>query len=91
MLDKKRFVEQNLELDAPLEVVWKAITDAEELTNWFPMKVEKNNEGGVKLIWDDTAYFDLQLNKFELHKYLNLIEKPRDAHGRLHCRCFQWS
>src|SRR5215469_15651972 len=30
-----RSQEHELEIDAPIEAVWKAITDAEELTRWF--------------------------------------------------------
>src|SRR5215471_11951224 len=32
---KTRSQEHEIEIDAPIEAVWKAITDAEELTRWF--------------------------------------------------------
>jgi uncharacterized protein YndB with AHSA1/START domain len=34
--EKKIVIEKNIVIDAPPEVVFKAITDQEELTNWFP-------------------------------------------------------
>ena len=30
-----RAVEREIEIDAPLAAVWKALTDAEELTRWL--------------------------------------------------------
>ncbi len=33
-----RVIETEIELAAPVEAVWKALTDAEELTRWFPLK-----------------------------------------------------
>lgn len=32
--------EQEIEIDAPPEVVWKAITDPRELERWFPLRAE---------------------------------------------------
>src|SRR5262245_47401904 len=32
---KTRSQEHEIEIDAPIEAVWKALTDAEELTRWF--------------------------------------------------------
>jgi uncharacterized protein YndB with AHSA1/START domain len=34
--DKRIVIEKNIVIDASPEVVFKAITDQEELTNWFP-------------------------------------------------------
>ena len=45
-----RTIEKELEIDAPIEAVWKALTDAEELTNWFPLEARvKPGVGGS--IW----------------------------------------
>jgi len=35
---QQRIIETEIELAAPVEAVWKALTDAEELTRWFPLK-----------------------------------------------------
>src|SRR5262245_24841182 len=32
---RTRSQEHEIEIDAPIEAVWKALTDAEELTRWF--------------------------------------------------------
>jgi uncharacterized protein YndB with AHSA1/START domain len=36
----ERTIEMSLEIDAPADVVWKALTDAKELVRWFPLKAE---------------------------------------------------
>ena len=37
MTDEKptRAIERTIEIDAPIEVVWKAIAEGEELAKWF--------------------------------------------------------
>ena len=48
-----RALEAELHVDAPVEAVWKALTDGEELANWFPAKarVEPGVGGSVWLWW----------------------------------------
>ncbi len=42
-----RAVEVELEIAAPVDAVWKALTDAEELVRWFPLQAEvEPREGG---------------------------------------------
>ena len=44
---RTRSQEHNIEIDAPLEAVWKALTDAEELTRWYVQEAEVTpGEGG---------------------------------------------
>jgi uncharacterized protein YndB with AHSA1/START domain len=45
-------------IDAPVEAVWKAITDAEELTRWFAdaAKVEPGAGGTTAISWDGGDY-----------------------------------
>lgn len=42
-----RSVEQIIEIDAPVEAIWKALTDAEEMTRWFPLEAGTNPDGSV--------------------------------------------
>ena len=35
---KERRLEREVEIEAPREDVWKALTDANELARWFPLK-----------------------------------------------------
>jgi uncharacterized protein YndB with AHSA1/START domain len=46
-------VELSVELDAPLEAVWKALTDGEELSLWFPLpaRVTPGAGGSVWMSW----------------------------------------
>jgi uncharacterized protein YndB with AHSA1/START domain len=48
-----RTIEAEIELDAPLDVVWKALTDAEELTHWFPLeaRVKPGPGGNLWMSW----------------------------------------
>ena len=40
-------------MEAPVDAVWKALTDGEELSNWFPLKsrVEPGVEGSIWMWW----------------------------------------
>jgi uncharacterized protein YndB with AHSA1/START domain len=51
----RRSVEAELEIHSPVEAVWRALTDAAELENWFPPTacVEEGAGGSIELIRDD--------------------------------------
>jgi len=53
----KRSIEQTLHIDAPVEDVWKALTDARALENWFPVeaRVEPPEGGEGSVIWSKWA------------------------------------
>lgn len=48
-----RAAEGEIEIDAPIEVVWKALTDARELERWFPLdaRVEPGEGGAIWMSW----------------------------------------
>lgn len=48
-----RTVETQIEIKAPVEAVWKALTDAKELERWFPLnaRVKPGVGGSVWLSW----------------------------------------
>lgn len=48
-----RTVEAKLEIDAPVDAVWKALTDARELTRWFPLnaRVRPGEGGSIWISW----------------------------------------
>jgi uncharacterized protein YndB with AHSA1/START domain len=52
-----RSVERQVEIDAPVEAVWKALTDAEELTRWFPLnaRVTPGLGGSIWKHWESEA------------------------------------
>ena len=49
----ERSLEAELQVDAPVEAVWKALTDADELANWFPFqsRVTPGVGGSIWLSW----------------------------------------
>ena len=49
----QRSIEAELHVDAPVEAVWKALTDGDELANWFPLesRVEPGVGGSIWLSW----------------------------------------
>ena len=46
-------VEREITLDAPPEEVWEALTDAEQLEEWFANDVDFDLERGGVFRWDD--------------------------------------
>src|SRR6185436_14691953 len=49
-----RTQQHEIVIDAPLEAVWKAISDGEELTRWFVQEasVEPRVGGTITISWD---------------------------------------
>ena len=47
-------VEREVEIAAPVDAVWKALTEAEELTRWFPLDagVEPGRGGTIWMKWE---------------------------------------
>lgn len=56
MSDNKSFFNHSLVINKPASVVFKALTDAHELTHWFPSRAESDPRKGGKfmLAWDFT-------------------------------------
>jgi uncharacterized protein YndB with AHSA1/START domain len=50
---EKRTIVKEIEVVAPVEAVWKALTDGTELARWFPLEasVEPGVGGNVRLSW----------------------------------------
>ena len=48
-----RAAEGHIEIEAPIEAVWKALTDARELERWFPLdaRVEPGEGGAIWMSW----------------------------------------
>lgn len=63
----ERSFETSIELDAPVEVVWKAISDGTELARWFPpeAKVTPGMGGSVWLSWGSMAEFPSRIEIWE--------------------------
>jgi uncharacterized protein YndB with AHSA1/START domain len=79
---RTRSIELEIEIDAPPEAVWKAISEAEELVRWFPMEAEVDpGEGGrVWVSWGDGIGWTSRIAVWEPNKRLRSIdEAPPDA------------
>lgn len=75
-----RAFELSLELDHPVDDVWRALTDAEELVRWFPFdaKVAPGQGGTVWLSWGDPWFFDTRIEVWRPGEHLRLIENRSD-------------
>jgi len=53
--ENSRTLVRELEIDAPAEAVWEALTDAGELARWFPLqaRVEPGAGGSIWMAWGD--------------------------------------
>lgn len=62
-----RSIERELEIAAPLDAVWRALTEAEELIRWFPLEAQVTpGPGGlVRLGWGDMYQWDHRIKIWE--------------------------
>ncbi|MGH7454126.1 MAG: SRPBCC domain-containing protein, partial [bacterium] len=63
-----RSIEKEIEINAPIETVWKALTDAKELTQWFPLEAGENPDGTMWMSWR---------NEFKFASRIEIWEPPR--------------
>ena len=71
----QRTIETSIELNAPVDAVWKALTDAEELSNWFPpyAEVKPGLGGHVRSVWSEKQDWTAPIGVWEPNKHLQLI------------------
>lgn len=74
----ERFFEMSIEIDAPLDVVWKALTEAEELTRWFPLeaRVEPGAGGKIWLSWGGGVAGEAPIEIWDPRRQLRTFETP---------------
>jgi uncharacterized protein YndB with AHSA1/START domain len=70
---QSRSVDETIEIDAPVEAVWKALADAEEMTRWFPLKAGTNPDGTVWMAWGDDFKFVGRVEASEPLRYLRSV------------------
>ncbi|RPE12936.1 SRPBCC domain-containing protein [Chitinophaga lutea] len=71
MKNTDRSVHATREINAPVEAVWKALTDAQELERWFPLKASVNN-GRIDLSWGGGVDWQMEIEEQQQNKYLRL-------------------
>lgn len=72
MFTNKSFFKHSLAISKPASVVFKALTDAHELTRWFPSRAESDPRKGGKLTlaWEFT---DAAQNGSQNGEYLEIV------------------
>ncbi|MFG0257474.1 MAG: SRPBCC domain-containing protein [Phycisphaerales bacterium JB043] len=79
-----RQLERVLEIQAPIESVWKALTDAQELMNWFPVeaRVTPGEGGSVYMAWEDFFHGESKIEIWEepTHLRTSFFDEPGE-HG----------
>lgn len=79
-----RSVERTIEIDAPVGAVWRALTEADELTRWFPLeaRVEPGAGGSIWMRWADVYDGLSRIDVWEPEQHLR-ISFPADGPGPL--------
>lgn len=72
MSNNKSFIIQSVVVNKPKSVVFKALTDANELTRWFPTRAESDPRAGrkIKLFW---GFTDASQNGSQDGEYVEVI------------------
>ena len=81
-----RSAEVTLPLDAPVEDVWRALTDAKALGNWFPTDaaVDARPGGSFVISWEGQWQWDMTVTDCEPLRRLRMLNRaarPFDANG----------
>lgn len=82
MTEKKsepRSIEASIEINAPVEAVWKALTDAEEITRWFSphAQVKPGAGGSIRWTWDEEIDWESRIEIWEPNRHLRAVyDKP---------------
>lgn len=66
-VNEQRFVEKVLELNAPVERVWRAITDPSELSRWFGQEAVLDLVPGADgaFVWKEHGSFAVRVREVE--------------------------
>ncbi len=79
-----RSIERTIEINAPIEKVWKALTDAEGLMGWFPLdaKVTPGKGGKIFFSWGPPYEGNSDIEIWEPNRRLKVLDQwGEHAHG----------
>lgn len=85
--EKTRAFAMTIDIDAPLEDVWKALSDARELVRWFPTdaRVRPGAGGSVWVSWNGAWAWEMRIAIWEPGRHLRLLQQqatPFDIDGQ---------
>lgn len=88
MSEQTRAFRMALDIEASPEVVWRALTEAEELVRWFPTGARVTpGEGGTMLwSWGEGWDWETRIDAWEPGRLLRLVQedaRPYDSEGRM--------
>ncbi len=88
MAEKTRSIEKTLDIAAPVEDVWRALTDAQELVRWFPLNasVTPGTGGAIQISWGDAYKWAMDIDEWAPPTRLRTVQQrvgPYDAHGKI--------
>lgn len=89
-----RQVDAAVTVDAPVEAVWKALTDAAELRRWFPMdaRVTPGEGGRIWLSWGSDWEFTNGIEIWEPNRHLRTVTKqPAPEPGKGSEETLKWA
>lgn len=78
-----RSVGHTVEIAAPIERVWRALTEAEELRRWFPLdaRVEPGQGGSIWMSWQNEYEGTIKILEWSPPHHLRTTWGPEDADG----------
>ena len=80
---RTKTIRLSIEIDAPAEAVWHAISDAEELQRWFPLEaeVEPGVGGKVTVGWGPDIIGSGRIVAWEEGRRLRYVEEGAKEEG----------
>lgn len=86
MSEKTRSVEARIEVAAPADALWRAVSEAEELMRWFPQQaqVTPGVGGSIRIAWEGGWQSDSRIEIWDPPRRLRSVaeQQPFDAEGR---------
>jgi uncharacterized protein YndB with AHSA1/START domain len=75
-----RAIEVRIEVDAPPDAVWRALTEAEQLESWFPLnaRVTPGAGGSIWASWGGASTYESRITVWEPGRHLRLIDHEAD-------------
>jgi uncharacterized protein YndB with AHSA1/START domain len=76
MTEQQRLFEYALDIDASPGEVWKALTEADELMRWFPLRAEVTPGVGGTMVWawDESWDWTTRIDAWEPGRLLRLVQ-----------------